>query len=223
MNKAIRIAIVEDNAGLLEQLCQNLASFSEVEIVFTATNGAEALLALERCALLPQVMVMDIEMPEMNGIEATKIITAESNIKVLMLTVFDTDDKIFEAIRAGAAGYLLKDSKPHKLVSAIEDVVQGGAAMSPDIAWKTLGLLRKATEKESLPTTDDYNLSAREVELLELLVEGNTYQQIADRLYISHGTVRKHVENVYNKLHIHSKVEAVNKANAYKWFAKRSV
>lgn len=221
MNQTVRIAIVEDNAALREQLLQNLSAFTEIEITFTAANGAEAVEGLSACEKLPQVLLMDIEMPVMNGIEATRIITTHTDIKILMLTVFDTDEKIFEAIKAGAAGYLLKDSKPHRIVSAIEDVLDGGAAMTPSIAWKTLNLLRKATESATLPTPDDYNLSARETELLHLLVEGHTYQQIAARMFISHGTVRKHVENIYGKLRIHSKVEAVNKANEYKWFVKR--
>lgn len=220
MYQAITIAIVDDNPALRQQLTQNLGAFEEIKILFTADNGVDALQQLETCAQMPQVVLMDIEMPQMNGIEATRIIALETEIKVLMLTVFDTDEKIFEAIKAGAAGYLLKDSKPHKIVSAIEDVMTGGAAMSPHIAWRTLDLLRAATTKVSLPTPGDYNLSDRETELLQLLVQGNTYQQIADGMFISHGTVRKHVENIYNKLHIHSKVEAVNKANQYKWFAK---
>lgn len=221
MNQPIRIAVVDDKPELLAQLCQNLSAFEEVEVLFTAENGLAAIKKIEQCKFLPQVILMDIEMPVMNGIEATQIISAESDIKLIMLTVFDTDEKIFEAIKAGAAGYLLKDSKPHKIVTAIEDIVQGGAAMSPHIAWKTLAFLRQVTETKVLPTPAQYNLSSREVELLELLVEGNTYQQIADRMFISHGTVRKHIENIYDKLHIHSKVEAVNKANKYKWFAKK--
>jgi len=223
MSKVIRIGIIDDNAALLQQLAQNLTAFENIDIVFTAPNGMAALKEIETCERLPELLLMDIEMPVMNGIETTRVITTESQIKVLMLTVFDTDDKIFEAIKAGAAGYLLKDSKPHKIVTAIEEVMQGGAAMSPTIASKTLELLRSLTEKKSSPTPKDYNLSGRENQLLELLVEGHTYQQIADQMFISHGTVRKHIENIYEKLHIHSKIEAVNKANKYNWFAKNRI
>lgn len=220
MEKTIAIAIVDDNPSLLLQLKKNLEFFGHIHVIFTAANGQIALQELELCERLPQVMLMDLEMPVMNGIETTRIISTETEIKVLMLTVFDTDEKIFEAIQAGAAGYLLKDSKPHKIVSAIEDVVEGGAAMSPHIALKTLAILRDSQSSPQLPTPHDYKLSQREIELLQLLVQGQTYQQIADAMYISHGTVRKHVDNIYNKLHIHSKVEAVNKVNAYKWFSK---
>ena len=195
--------------------------YDELDILFTATNGQDAIHKLEQCAKLPQVVIMDVEMPVMDGIEATAIISAETEIKILILTVFDTDEKIFEAIKAGASGYLLKDSKPHRIVTAIEDIMEGGAPMSPHIASRTLQLLRNtATKNQGFPKPSDYNLSERETELLQWLVAGNTYQQIADAMFISHGTVRKHVENIYNKLHIHSKVEAVNKANAYKWFHK---
>ena len=217
----VTIAIIDDNPELLKQLSENLSVFEEVKILFTATNGAEALKALEQCEKLPQLVLMDIEMPVMNGIEATAIIANETDIKVLILTVFDADEKIFEAIKAGAAGYLLKDSKPHRIVSAIEDIMEGGAPMSPHIASRTLQLLRDSANKHELhPKPADYKLSERETELLQLLVEGNTYQQIADSIFISHGTVRKHVQNIYGKLHIHSKVEAVNTANKYRWFQK---
>ena len=217
----VTIAIIDDNPELLKQLSENLSVFEEVKILFTATNGAEALKALEQCEKLPQLVLMDIEMPVMNGIEATAIIANETDIKVLILTVFDADEKIFEAIKAGAAGYLLKDSKPHRIVSAIEDIMEGGAPMSPQIASRTLQLLRDSANKNELhPKPADYKLSERETELLQLLVEGNTYQQIADSIFISHGTVRKHVQNIYGKLHIHSKVEAVNTANKYQWFQK---
>ena len=217
----VTIAIIDDNPELLKQLSENLSVFEEVKILFTATNGAEALKALEQCEKLPKLVLMDIEMPVMDGIEATAIIANETDIKVLILTVFDADEKIFEAIKAGAAGYLLKDSKPHRIVSAIEDIMEGGAPMSPQIASRTLQLLRDSANKNELhPKPADYKLSERETELLQLLVEGNTYQQIADSIFISHGTVRKHVQNIYGKLHIHSKVEAVNTANKYQWFQK---
>lgn len=217
MNSPVTIGIVDDNVPFLMQLKENLSPFDEVSILFTAQNGEDALKQLERSNQLPQVMLMDIEMPVMDGIEATSIIANNTNIKVLILTVFDTDEKIFEAIKAGAAGYLLKDSKPHKIITAIEDIMQGGAPMSPHIASRTLELLRNSADNnKNLPTPDDYNLSERETQLLQVLVEGNSYQRIADNMFISHGTVRKHIENIYNKLHIHSKVEAVNKANKYK-------
>lgn len=219
MNEPVRIGIVDDNVGFLVQLKENLSHFPEVHVDFTAPNGKEALKCLEKCKNLPQVILMDIEMPVMGGIEATAIITCNTQIKVLILTVFDTDEKIFEAIKAGAAGYLLKDSKPHRIITAIEDIMNGGAPMSPHIASRTLELLRNTAGGNDFPTPDDYNLSEREIQLLQLLVEGNTYQQIADSIFISHGTVRKHIENIYHKLHIHSKVEAVNTAHKYKWFA----
>jgi DNA-binding NarL/FixJ family response regulator len=217
-NKAINIAIVDDNATLRQQLQENLLVSGEVNILFAAANGKDALDKLLTTKVLPQVILMDIEMPEMNGIEATAIITTETDIKVLILTVFDTDEKIFEAIKAGAAGYLLKDSKTSRILQAIDDLLHGGAPMSPHIASKTLEFLRAAnnTPKEMQP--QDYDLSERETDLLRQLVQGLSYQQIADKLFISHGTVRKHIENIYGKLHIHSKVEAVNKVNAHKWF-----
>jgi DNA-binding NarL/FixJ family response regulator len=217
-SKAINIAIVDDNATLRQQLQENLMVSGEVNILFAAVNGKDALDKLLTTKVLPQVILMDIEMPEMNGIEATAIITTETDIKVLILTVFDTDEKIFEAIKAGAAGYLLKDSKTSRILQAIDDLLHGGAPMSPHIASKTLEFLRTSsnTPKEMQPK--DYDLSERETDLLRQLVQGLSYQQIADKLFISHGTVRKHIENIYGKLHIHSKVEAVNKVNAHKWF-----
>jgi DNA-binding NarL/FixJ family response regulator len=217
-SKAINIAIVDDNATLRQQLQENLLVSGEVNILFTAVNGKDALDKLLTTKVLPQVILMDIEMPEMNGIEATSIITTETDIKVLILTVFDTDEKIFEAIKAGAAGYLLKDSKTSRILQAIDDLLHGGAPMSPHIASKTLEFLRTASKTPKEMQPKDYDLSERETDLLRQLVQGLSYQQIADKLFISHGTVRKHIENIYGKLHIHSKVEAVNKVNAHKWF-----
>lgn len=216
--RKIDIAIVDDNTMLRQQLQENLLVSGEINILFTAINGQDALNKLIANKKLPQVILMDIEMPEMNGIEATAVITKETDIKILILTVFDTDEKIFDAIKAGASGYLLKDSKTSRILQAIEDILEGGAPMSPHIASKTLELLRSASQNEQQKQPKDYDLSERETEILSQLVKGLSYQQIADKFFISHGTVRKHIENIYSKLHIHSKVEAVNKVNEHHWF-----
>lgn len=217
MNDKIYIAIVDDNTTLCDQIKENIDAAGNIEVLFTAFNGEDALQKLPKCAKLPQVILMDIEMPVMNGIAATEIITKETDIKILILTAFDTDEKVFEAIKAGAAGYLLKDSKPHRIITAIEDVLMGGAPMSPHIAAKTLELLRSKTASPSQPQPKDYNLSERETEILKLLTSGFSYQQIANTLFISHGTVRKHVENIYSKLHINSKAQAVSIAHQRRW------
>lgn len=218
MSDTINIAVADDNATLLKQITENISEARHINVMFTATNGQDLLDKLAIQKQLPDVLLMDIEMPVMNGIDATAAVTENTGIKVLILTVFDNDEKIFEAIKAGAAGYLLKDSKPYRIISAIEDVMLGGGPMSPQIASKALALLREKITVDKTPQPQDYDLSERETELLQQLVQGLSYQQIADKLFISHGTVRKHIENIYSKLHIHSKVEAVNKANEHKWF-----
>lgn len=217
MSNKILVGIVDDNPILSEQLKENLSVAENIEVVFTASNGEEALNLLPKLAILPEVILMDIEMPVMNGIEATAAISKETDIKILILTIFDTDDKVFEAIKAGAAGYLLKDSKPHRIITAIEDVILGGAPMSPHIAAKTLDLLRTKTSSKSELQPHHYNLSERETEILKLLAKGSSYQQIANELFISHGTVRKHVENIYGKLHINNKAQAANIVHQKKW------
>ena len=219
MIKKILVGIVDDNVELMQQLKENIVATGNIEVCLTATDGKEALQQLALIPKMPEVILMDIEMPVMNGIEATSIITKETDIKVLILTTFDNDEKVFEAIKAGAAGYLLKDSKAFRIVTAIEDVLLGGAPMSPQIAFKTLELLRSKTLEIYKKQPKDYNLSERETEILKQLVQGLSYQQIANTLFISHGTVRKHVENIYDKLHIHSKVEAVITANTHRWFS----
>jgi DNA-binding NarL/FixJ family response regulator len=218
MQEKIRVGIIDDNPVLSAQLKENLSMSEHIEVLFTAANGEEAIQILPTLNQLPQVLLMDIEMPVMNGIEATAIITKETGIKVLILTAFDTDDKVFEAIKAGAAGYLLKDSKPHRIITAIEDVLLGGAPMSPHIAAKTLELLRsKTTTAGEITSPQDYNLSERETEILKLLTQGLSYQQIANSLFISHGTVRKHVENIYGKLHVNTKAQAIHLAHQKRW------
>lgn len=219
MTKNILVGIVDDNVALLEQLKENIVAAGNIDVCLLATNGQDAIEQLGSVQRMPEVILMDIEMPVMNGIEATAIITKETDIKVLILTTFDNDEKVFDAIKAGAAGYLLKDSKAFRIITAIEDVLLGGAPMSPQIAFKTLELLRSKTTETPNKLPKDYKLSERETEILKELVNGLTYQQVANTLFISHGTVRKHVENIYEKLHIHSKVEAVHTANKHRWFS----
>jgi DNA-binding NarL/FixJ family response regulator len=217
----IPIAIVDDKSFLIHQLKESLTLFDEIEVVWTAANGRHALEKLATEKHLAKVILMDIDMPEMNGIEAVRQIRSKNiDVKIIMLTVFDDEDKIFEAILAGANGYMLKDSKPTRLIAAIEDALDGGAPMSPIIAAKTLHLLRqqKPISKEALKSPESYELTKREIEILELWVQGKSYQQIADKLYISVGTIRKHIGNIYEKIHVHSRIEALQKADNNRWF-----
>lgn len=204
----IKIAITEDNPNLARSVRENLSSFEELEILFVAKNGKELLQKLP--ASIPDIVLMDINMPVMNGIEATHAVKHHfPNVKIIMLTVFDEDEKIFQSILAGATGYLLKDEKPVKIISAMEEAMEGGAPMSPVIAAKALQMIRgKKTEKVT-PEENKYNLTKREYEILELISSGANYQKIADKLFISPKTVRKHIENIYTKLQVHNKVEAL--------------
>jgi DNA-binding NarL/FixJ family response regulator len=209
----ITIGLVEDTPELIRSVSRNIGCFENLELLFTARNGNDALAKLVEHQ--PQVLLMDINMPGMNGIEATKEVSRlYPQIKVIMHTVFDTDDKIFDSILAGASGYLLKDAHPGQLVEAIEEAIEGGAPMSPSIAVKALKLIRmqgRSIAKE-LPPSDDFNLSKRELEILEKLASGQNYQLIADAVFVSPKTVRKHIENIYRKLQVHNKMEAVDKA-----------
>ncbi len=213
----LKVGIVEDNRNLTKTLLEGLSGFGEVEIVFTAINGADAIHKLQKLeeAALPDIILMDIEMPEMNGIEATGKIKAKyPGIKISMLTVFDQDEKIFDAILAGASGYMLKDEPVTRIVSGMQDIMQGGAAMSPIIAAKAMALLAGKKEEN---TVEEKVLSKRETEILEYVSHGLTYAQIADKCFISPGTVRKHIDNIYEKLHVHSKLEAVRYATKKNW------
>jgi DNA-binding NarL/FixJ family response regulator len=162
---------------------------------------------------------MDIEMPLKNGIETVREAYAlYPQVNFLMLTVFDDDDKIFEAIKAGAIGYLLKEEKTEVILRSIEEIIEfGGAPMSPRIARKTMQLLAKTTPSVSDNSKTD-NLSDREMQVLKLLVDGLDYKNIADKLAISPNTIRKHIDNIYKKLHVTSRAQAVTMAVKKRWF-----
>ncbi len=206
----IRVALAEDNVFLAKSVQDILNDDERIELKFWATNGLDLLEKLQQNSMI-DVIIMDIEMPQMNGIDATKEICSKyPQIKVLMSTVFDDDDNLFNAIQAGASGYLLKDESGVTLVKSIQDVLEGGAPMSPSVASKTLKLLR--AQPISIEPAKNYNLTNRETEILEQLCQGLSYNRIAENLIISPKTVRKHIENVYFKLNVHSKMEALKVA-----------
>ena len=208
----IKIAIVDDNSFLIKTVQEKLSFFEDFSLNFTAENGLDLIEKLEKNHNV-DLILMDIEMPKMNGIEATGFVKQKyPQIKIIMLTVFDNDENIFNAIKAGADGYLLKEVNPKDLHQGILDTMNGGATMTPSIAMKTLKLFRNPIDFESVGDCDDIKLTAREVEVLEQLSKGLKYNAIAENLFLSIGTIRKHVENIYAKLQVHNKLEAIQKA-----------
>lgn len=201
----IKIVIFEDNDYLREGISQLLMLRDEFEVVGSFGSG---LLAHEKVRdLQPDLILMDIEMPGMTGVEAVRAIRRfDQHCQIIMLTVFDDQGHVFEALQAGANGYLLKRHASDRLISAIEEVLGGGAPMSPSIARLVIENMRHAKH------SPDYNLSEREKEILRSLALGNSFKMIAGDLGISLETVRTHIKRIYEKLHVHSQVEAVSKA-----------
>ncbi len=221
----VRIAIVDDNKDNRYFLAEQMNYSEEITVVFMAKNGVDFLERMKELppASRPTVVLMDIEMPEMNGIEAVGIGSRiYPDIKFLMLTVFDDDDKIFDAIQNGAGGYLLKDEKTSRIIDYIQQMEElGGAPMSPTIARKALQLLSRS-QVESIKTGNRPDkiidlLSEREKDVLKLLVEGKDYRSIAGTLFLSTHTIRKHIANIYNKLHVSSKAQAINMVHKQNW------
>lgn len=212
MTNPIKIAIVDDNSFLINAIKEKLSFFDNIQFKYSANNGKEVVQKLEQDKNI-DVVLMDIEMPIMNGIEATlEIKKRYPQIKIIMLTVFDNDENIFNAIKAGADGYLLKEVDPNGLYNGIQETLSGGAAMTPSIALKTLKLLRNPIDFETIENEEEIKLSSREIDVLEQLSRGLSYSVIAENLFLSPSTVRKHIENIYSKLQVHSKLEAVQKA-----------
>ena len=208
----IRIAIVDDNTFLQKTIQDKLSFFADVEVRMKAIHGQDIIEKLEKNHNL-DLILMDIEMPKMDGIEATAIIKSKfPQIKIIMLTVFDNDENIFKAIKAGADGYFLKEVNPQELYNGIQETLSGGAGMTPSIALKTLKLLREPLVFDDSIAKEEISLTSREIEVLEQLSKGLKYNAIAENLFLSPGTIRKHVENIYTKLQVHNKLEAIQKA-----------
>ncbi len=214
--KKIRIALAEDNKQLAVAIEEKLQFFAAtIDFVFHSIDGTELLKELEKGQGV-DVVLMDIEMPGMNGIRATGQVKQKyPQIKVIMLTVFDDEDSIFQAIQAGANGYLLKDETPEKIIDGIKTIMAGGAPMSPLIASKVLHLLRNPEKAIQEADSEDFSLTERESKVLEKLCQGLDYKKIATDLFIAPATVRKHIENIYGKLQVHNKMQAMHKAQKH--------
>ncbi len=201
--KPIRILLVDDHAIVRKGLRALLAEIDDIEVVGEAADGQQAI--NQAAALQPDVILMDIVMPNMDGIEATQRITRQQpEARVLALTSFAADDKLFPAIKAGALGYLLKDSDPEDLLQAIRQVHRGEPSLHPRIARKLLHELGRPSPQPPTPEP----LTRREVEVLRLVAQGQSNQQIADKLSIAEVTVRTHVSHILDKLHLANRVQA---------------
>jgi DNA-binding NarL/FixJ family response regulator len=219
------IAITDDKAINRNTFCEKLSSLDDLEMAFMAINGNDCLEQLKGLPMAkhPRIIFMDLEMPELDGIQTIQIAKAlYPHIHFIVLTVFDDDDKIFEAIRAGAGGYLLKDESTDSIISAINSVLNfGGAPMSPAIARKALNMLGKSTYSEKqTPNINEVDsmLSEREKEILQHTIRGCDAKRIAEITNISVLTVRKHISHIYQKLHVNSKAQVMNLAHQRKWF-----
>ncbi|GAB4579527.1 MAG: response regulator transcription factor [Anaerolineales bacterium] len=205
MTDPIRVFITDDHAIVRKGIRSLLETESGLEVVGEAANGADALSKI--AALRPDVILMDLEMPEMDGLETIRRLTAsDPGACILVLTSFATEEKVFPAIKAGALGYLLKDSSPDELVSAIQDVYRGQSSLHPKIARMLLRELSAPAAHSPTPSTDP--LTEREVRVLQWVARGLSNQEIARELVISPTTVYTHVSNILSKLHLASRTQA---------------
>ena len=204
---SISIAIVEDLEEVRDGLKNFIGLSTDFTVVGTYKSGEEALAELP--SLRPDIIIMDINLPGMNGIECIRLVKDKSpGSQFMMFTVYENDEKVFEALKAGASGYLLKNTGLLQIVESLKELHEGGSPMSANIARKLVNLFREPV-RENVPVEV---LSNRENEILQLLSKGLLYKEIADQLQITTGTVRQHIHKIYDKLHVHNRTEAINKA-----------
>ena len=218
----VKVAIVDDNQINRKTINEKLSLYKDINILFEAINGEDFFEKLNSSKEnLPKVVLMDLEMPVLDGISTIASASIKfPEIKFIVLTIYEDDDKIFEAIKAGASGYLLKEDKAINIVEAITNVIEyDGIPMSPAIARRAMELLKETPKQmPSLQNTViDHKLSDREMEILKEVVKGYNHHEIAEKLFISPNTVRTHVNNIYKKLHLNSRSQVMNLAYKNKW------
>lgn len=201
----ITVFIVEDNPDIQLLLQTVVSRHTDYTCLGVAATGADALKKIPE--LLPDVVLMDIGLPDLSGIDCVrKLKTQCPNVEFIMCTVYDEDEKVFQSLEAGANSYILKKSNPDLLLTAIREVYEGGSPMSSDIARKIVARMQRSGQSRI-----DYGITPREVDVLTMLAKGLTYTETADQLFISVKTLKKHIYNIYEKLHVDNKVEALNK------------
>ena len=208
MNNPVDLIIIEDNEILRDSLKEAINKCRSIMCKHTFSSGEAALDYIDQEELVPEIILLDIGLPGINGIdlipELRKLTPAT---KIIILTVHDDDENVFNAICAGASGYLLKDLSADNIINSISEVMNGGAPMNSQIAKKVLNMFRDQNVK-----SDGYDLSEREKEILSHLVDGLSKKQIADKIFLSHHTVDSHLRNIYAKLEVHSRSSAISKA-----------
>lgn len=213
----IKLALVDDNFHTRQSLKELLSFNAGFDFSLVYESGKQFLSQLREMpeAQIPDIVLMDVDMPELDGIDTIAIAkTVHPSIRFLILTVYDDEDTLFRAIKAGASGFLLKDEKINVIEQHIQNLFNGiDAPMSPSIARKALSLIQKSDRKEGkrdeTGSSVPFDVSSREIEVLQLLVDGYNYKDIGDKLFISYNTVKKHVSNIYEKLHVTSKAQAI--------------
>lgn len=208
---SLRIVIFDDNKNIRDSITLLLQTVPEFEVAGSFSNVLDCIEDVRESK--PDIVLMDIEMPGMTGIEAVRTLKREfPQVLILMQTVFEDDDRVFDSICAGASGYLLKNFLNTKLVDSIKELQYGGSPMSPSIARKVFNRMQQIPQLFKPEEVPDYNLTPREKEVLGCIVDGLSYKMIADKLSISYETVRSHVKKIYEKLHVASLTEVVSKA-----------
>jgi len=206
MKDQISVSIVEDMADVRQKVKHIIEDSEEFICLSTYSNAESALEELPK--LNPDIVLMDINLPGMSGIECIKKVQKKSpQIQFLMFTIYENSEQVYEALAAGASGYLLKKTPPEKILEALKELYEGGAPMSTHIARKVVSFF----QKENKAANESTQLSNREKEVLALLSKGFLYKEISDQLFISIGTVRQHIHNIYEKLHVQNRMEAINK------------
>lgn len=214
----LSLVIVDDNLAIRQNLKNIFSLFEEVELLEVYTDGTEVVAQIDNLSKLPDIVLMDLEMKLMGGIEATAILKAKyPQLRIVMLTISENSDHILHAITAGADGYLIKGEQPLKMLELLKLAAEGRMPMSPLVVEATRKMLMNRVEKPKKLLPSDFDLSKRELEVLQALAKGANYNQIADQLNISPQTVRSHTDNIYKKLDVHSKVELTMMAMENQW------